>query len=114
MLRGSAQQPQTLAGIHDRVNLIAPMVLAPIQHLKVEHLGNSNPRLHTDEVLIALSMSAVTNPTAEMAMEALSGLRGGEVHSSVILSSVDENTFKKLGMHVTYEPVYQSHALYHK
>ena len=67
-----------------------------------------------DEVLIALSMSAVTNPTAEMAMEALSGLRGGEVHSSVILSSVDENTFKKLGMHVTYEPVYQSHALYHK
>ena len=105
---------KTLAGIHDRVNLIAPMVLAPIQHLKVEHLGNSNPRLHTDEVLIALSMSAVTNPTAEMAMEALSGLRGGEVHSSVILSSVDENTFKKLGMHVTYEPVYQSHALYHK
>ena len=52
--------------------------------------------------------------SAEMAMEALSGLRGGEVHSSVILSSVDENTFKKLGMHVTYEPVYQSHALYHK
>ena len=105
---------KALAGIHDRVNLIAPMVLAPIQHLKVEHLGNSNPRLHTDEVLIALSMSAVTNPTAEMAMEALSGLRGGEVHSSVILSAVDENTFKKLGMHVTYEPVYQSHALYHK
>ena len=105
---------KALAGIHDKVNLIAPMVLAPIQHLKVEHLGNSNPRLHTDEVLIALSMSAVTNPTAELAMEALSGLRGGEVHSSVILSSVDENTFKKLGMHVTYEPVYQSHSLYHK
>ena len=105
---------KVLAGIGDKVNLIAPMVLAPIQHLKVEHLGNSNPRLHTDEVLIALSMSAVTNPTAEMAMEALSGLRGGEVHSSVILSAVDENTFKKLGMHVTCEPVYQSHALYHK
>ena len=105
---------KALAGIHDKVNLIAPMVLAPIQHLKVEHLGNTNPRLHTDEVLIALSMSAVTNPTAELAMEALSGLRGGEVHSSVILSPVDENTFKKLGMHVTYEPVYQSHALYHK
>lgn len=105
---------KTLAGIDDKVNLISPMVLAPIQHLKVEHLGNSNPRLHTDEVLIALSMSAVTNPTAEMAMEALGSLRGSEVHSSVILSSVDENVFKKLGANVTFEPVYQSHALYHK
>ena len=78
------------AGIDDRVNLISPMVLAPIQHLKIEHLGNSNPRLHTDEVLIALSISAVTNPTAELAMEALASLRGSQVHSSVILSSVDE------------------------
>lgn len=105
---------KALAGIRDSVNLISSMVLAPIQHLKVEHLGSSNPRLHTDEVLIALSMSAVTNPTAELAMEALSGLRGSEVHSSVILSQVDENVFKKLGMHVTCEPVYQSHTLYHK
>ena len=105
---------KTLANIRDNVNLISPMVLAPIQHLKVEHLGNTNPRLHTDEVLIALSMSAVTNPTAELAMEALSGLRGGEVHSSVILSDVDVNVFKKLGMNVTCEPVYQSHSLYHK
>jgi len=103
-----------LAGIDDRVDLIAPMVLAPIQHLKVEHLGNSNPRLHTDEVLIALSMSAVTNPTAELAMEQLSELRGSEVHSSVILSPVDENVFKKLGANVTFEPVYQTHSLYHK
>ena len=71
------------------------MVLAPIQHLKVEHLGNTNPRLHTDEVLIALSMSAVTNPTAELAMEALSSLRGGEVHSSVILSDVDAERFQE-------------------
>ncbi len=105
---------KALANIRDNVNLISPMVLAPIQHLKVEHLGNTNPRLHTDEVLIALSMSAVTNPTAELAMEALSSLRGGEVHSSVILSDVDVNVFKKLGMNVTCEPVYQSHALYHK
>ena len=105
---------KTLANIRDNVDLISPMVLAPIQHLKVEHLGNTNPRLHTDEVLIALSMSAVTNPTAELAMEALSSLRGGEVHSSVILSDVDVNVFKKLGMNVTCEPVYQSHALYHK
>ena len=105
---------KALAGIRDSVNLIHPMVLAPIQHLKVEHLGNSNPRLHTDEMLIALSMSASTNPTAELAMEALSGLRGSEVHSSVILSSVDENVFKKLGANVTFEPVYQTQTLYHK
>ena len=102
------------AGIDDRVNLISPMVLAPIQHLKIEHLGNANPRLHTDEVLIALSISAVTNPTAELAMEALASLRGSQAHSSVILSSVDEGMFKRLGMNVTFEPVYQSHALYHK
>ena len=105
---------KTAAGIRDSVNLISPMVLAPIQHLKVEHLGNSNPRLHTDEVLIALSMSAVTNPTAELAMESLSSLRGSEVHSSVILSQVDENVFKKLGMNVTCDPIYQTHKLYHK
>ena len=105
---------KVLANIDDRVDLISSMVLAPIQHLKVEHLGNSNPRLHTDEVLIALSMSAVTNPTAELAMEALSSLRGSEVHSSVILSPVDERVLKKLGMNVTYEPVYQTHSLYHK
>ena len=105
---------KALAGIDDKVNLIAPMVLAPIQHLKVEHMGCTNPRLHTDEVLIALSMSALTNPTAELAMEQIANLRGSEVHSSVILSPVDENVFKKLGANVTYEPVYQSHALYHK
>ena len=105
---------KALAGIRDAVKLISPSVLAPIQHLKVEHLGNTNPRLHTDEMLIALSMSALTNPTAELAMEALSGLRGSEVHSSVILSSVDENVFKKLGANVTFEPVYQTQTLYHK
>ncbi len=103
-----------LAGIGKRIELISPAIIAPIQHLKVEHLGNRNPRLHTDEVLIALSMGAVTNPTAELAMEALSGLRGCQVHSTVILSQVDENVFKKLGCNVTCEPVYQTHRLYHK
>ena len=103
-----------LGNINDRIELISPAIIAPIQHLKVEHLGNRNPRLHTDEVLIALSMCAVTNPTAEIAMEQLSTLRGCQVHSSVILSPVDENVFKKLGCDVTCEPVYQSHRLYHK
>lgn len=103
-----------LAGIGKRIELISPAIIEPIQHLKVAHLGNRNPRLHTDEVLIALSMCAVTNPTAELAMEALSGLQGCQVHSTVILSQVDENVFKKLGCNVTCEPVYQSHRLYHK
>ena len=103
-----------LAGIADQVDLISPLVLAPIQHLKVEHLGNRNPRLHTDEMLIALSMCAVTNPTADLAMEQLSKLKDAEVHSTVILSQVDENVFKKLGAHVTYEPVYERQKLYHK
>ena len=103
-----------LAGIGKQIELISPAIIEPIQHLKVEHLGNRNPRLHTDEVLIALSMGAVTNPTAELAMEALSGLQGCQVHSTVILSQVDENVFKKLGCNVTCEPVYQTHRLYHK
>ena len=92
---------KALAGIDDALHLIAPEVIDPIQHLKVDHLGNRNPRLHTDEVLIALSISAATDPTAEKAMEQLSNLRGCEVHSSVILSAVDEKTFKRLGINLT-------------
>ena len=99
---------KTLGGIHDELHLISPVVIDPIQHLKTEHLGNRNPRLHTDEVLIALSISAATNPTAELAMEQLSKLRGCEVHSSVILSSVDEKVFKRLGVNLTCEPRYKA------
>ncbi len=98
---------KSLGGIRDRLHLISPVVIDPIQHLKVDHLGNRNPRLHTDEVLIALSISAATNPTAELAMEQLSKLRGCQVHSSVILSEVDEMTFKKLGVQVTCEPKFK-------
>ena len=99
---------KTLGGIHDELHLISPVVIDPIQHLKTEHLGNRNPRLHTDEVLIALSISAATNPTAELAMEQLSKLRGCEVHSSVILSPVDEKVFKRLGVNLTCEPRYKA------
>ncbi len=95
-----------LAGMPDDLHLISPNALDPIQHLKVDHLGNRNPRLHTDETLIALSISAVNNPMAEYAMQQLSKLRGCDVHSSVILSSVDEKTFKRLGVHLTCEPRY--------
>ena len=95
-----------LGNMPDDLHLISPVALDPIQHLKVDHLGNRNPRLHTDETLIALSISAATNPMAEFAMEQLSKLRGCDVHSSVILSSVDERTFKRLGVNLTCEPRY--------
>ena len=103
-----------LAGINKELLLIAPSVIEPIQHLKVEHLGNHNPRLHTDELLIALSICAVTNPLAELAIDQLGKLRGCEAHSSVILSRVDENIFSKIGINITYEPKYQAKKLYHK
>ena len=98
---------KTLGGMHDRLHLISPVVLDPIQHLKTQHLGNRNPRLHTDETLIALSICAATNPMAEYAMQQLSKLRGCDVHSSVILSAVDERTFKRLGVNLTCEPRFQ-------
>ncbi len=96
-----------LAGLDDSLHLIAPEVIDPIQHLKVDHFGNRNPRLHTDEVLIALSISAATDPTAEKAMEQLGKLRGCQVHSSVILSAVDEKTFKRLGVNLTCQPQFK-------
>ena len=98
---------KTIGNMPDDLHLISPVAIDPIQHLKVEHLGNRNPRLHTDETLIALSISAVTNPMAEQAMELLSKLRGCEVHSSVILSAVDEKVFKRLGINLTCEPRYK-------
>ena len=99
---------KALGGIRDELHLISPVVIDPIQHLKVDHLGNRNPRLHTDEILIALSISAATNPTAELAMEQLSMLRGCNVHSTVILSPADEKTFKRLGVNLTCEPKFRA------
>ena len=99
---------KALGGISDEMHLISPKVIDPIQHLKVDHFGNRNPRLHTDEVLIALSISAATDPTAEIAMEQLGKLRGCEVHSSVILSAVDVKTFKRLGVNLTCEPRFKA------
>ena len=105
---------KALGGIPKDVHLISPIVIEPIQDLKVNHLGNHNPRLHTDEKLIALTISAATNPTAELAMQQLQKLRGCELHSTVILSQVDDSTLKKLGINVTSEPNYQTKKLYHK
>ena len=105
---------KTLAGIGKDVKLIAPEIIEPIQKLKISHLGNQNPRLHTDEVLIALSICAVTDPVADLALKQLEKLRCCEVHSTVILSSVDENVFKKLGVNLTCEPKYQTKKLFHR
>ena len=104
---------KALAGIDDKVELISPSVIKPVQHLKVDHLGNHNPRLHVDEILIALAISAVSSKRAAQALEQLDNLKGLEAHSSVILSSTDKRTFKKLGINMTCEPKYQVKKLYH-
>ncbi len=105
---------KVLAGIDHSIPLISPNVIEPIQDLKVNHMGNHNPRLHTDETLIALSISATTNPVAELAMQQLSNLKNADAHSTTMLSSVDENVFRKLGVNITCEPVYATKKLYHK
>lgn len=103
-----------IAGISSDIDLVSPIVIEPIQDLKINHLGNRNPRLHTDEVLIALSISAATNPTAEKAMQALQSLQGCEMHSTVILADVDIHTLGKLGINVTCEPLRQKKSYYNK
>ncbi|MCR4962104.1 MAG: DUF1846 domain-containing protein [Lachnospiraceae bacterium] len=103
-----------LAGIDHELHLISPEALEPIQTVKTKYLGSVNPRLHTDEVLIALSVSAASDGDARKALEQVPRLRNCEVHSSVLLSSVDEKIFKKLGMHLTCEPKYETDKKYHK
>ena len=95
---------KVLAEIDDSIDIISPTVIEPIQKLKVEHMGSENPRLHTDEILLSLAVSAVTNPLAKLALEQLPKLKGAQFHSSVILSHVDNKTLKKLGISVTCEP----------
>jgi uncharacterized protein (UPF0371 family) len=93
-----------LGGIDDEIELISPNIIEPLQRLKVRHMGSVNPRLHTDEVLMALSICAVNDPMAKKAIEQLDQLKNCEVHSSVMLAHTDERTFKSLGMHLTCEP----------
>lgn len=105
---------KALAGINKRELLLARETIEPIQRLKTESLGSQNPRLHTDEVLIALAVGATTSENARLALEQLPKLRGCDVHTSVILGSVDEGIFRALGVNVTSEPVFQSKKLYRK
>jgi uncharacterized protein (UPF0371 family) len=97
---------------HER-HLISPAPIEPIQKLKVDYLGSANPRLHTDEILIALSTCAASDEDAKRALEQLPKLKGCQVHTSVILSDVDIKTFKKLGIELTCEPVYEHKGIYH-
>ena len=104
---------KAIAGIDKDLDIISHEILEPVQRLKVENLGNHNPRLHTDEVLVALAITAASCDNAKKAMEALKELKGAELHSSVILSPVDTATFRKLGVNLTCEPAYQTKKLYH-
>ena len=97
---------KAIGGIEDEIHLISPEVIEPLQNLKTNHFGSKNPRLHTDETLIALSICAASDSVAKKALEGLSFLKGSEAHSSVLLSQVDEMVFKKLGINLTCEAVY--------
>ncbi len=103
-----------LAGIDSEVHLLSPYSIEPIQSLKTEHLGSRNPRLHTDEVLIALSVSASTSQDARNALAQIKNLAGCDVHTTTILGSVDETIFRNLGILVTSEPQFQRKSLYRK
>jgi len=102
-----------LANISDEIHLISPVILEPIINLKSKTLGNKNVALSCEEVLMALSICAATNPTAEVAMNKLAMLKGCQVHSTTILSGNDEQTFRKLGIDTTSDPEYPSASLYY-
>jgi uncharacterized protein (UPF0371 family) len=103
---------KALGNIDDSIELISPTIIEPIQRLKVNHMGSGNPRLHTDEILMALAICAVGDSQAKLALSQLDKLKNCEIHSTVILSHVDEKTFKTLGMHVTCEPQRQTTNCY--
>ncbi|HET8048193.1 TPA: DUF1846 domain-containing protein [Streptococcus pneumoniae] len=102
------------ADIAKEVKLIEPEVVKPIQGLKIDHLGSRNPRLHSNEILIALAITATENPDAARAMEELGNLKGSEAHSTIILTDEDKNVLRKLGINVTFDPYYQYDRLYRK
>ena len=104
---------KTVAKIDDSVLLISPEVIGSMQRLKVEYLGNRNPRLHIDEMLVALSIAANTDSNAEKAFSALPELRGCDAHSSLVISPIDELTYKKLRIYISCEPEYQTNCLFH-
>jgi len=105
---------KALAGIEDGIKLISPEVIGTIQTLKTDYMKSQNPRLHTDEMLVALAISAASDPNAMKAMQKIDALEGCDIHCTVILSSVDDGVFKRLNMQLTCEPTYEKNNLYHK
>ena len=105
---------KAIGGIGDQFELISAQVLEPVCNLKTRYLGHKNPRLHTDEVLMALTISALTNPLAELAQQQLPKLRGCDAHFTVVISDVDEKLLRCLGINVSCEPKYETKKLYHK
>ncbi len=101
-----------LAGVDHEIKLIKPEAIVPIQDLKVRFLGGKNPRLHTDEVLIALTFAGMSDPNAAKALEQLPKLRGCQVHTTVMLTDVDRHIFKRLGVDLTCEPVQTKKRFY--
>lgn len=105
---------KSLGNIDSEYELISSTVLEPICELKTNYLKHKNPRLHTDEILLALTVSALNDPTAKLAKEQLSNLKGSDAHFSVIISEEDEKILKRLGINVSYEALYETKRLYHK
>ena len=103
-----------MAGLDGKLELLPPSVIEPISRLKTENLGHRNPRLHSDEVLIALAISALTNPLAALVQQQLNRLRDCDAHFSVVISQEDIKLYQRLGINVSCEPKYESHKLYHK
>ena len=101
-----------LAGIEHEIKIISPQAIEPIQSLKTKYLGSRNPRLHTDEVLIALSVSAATSKDARLAMDQLPKLKGCQVHVSVMPGSVDIKQFKRLSIQATFEAKYEKNSVF--
>ena len=104
---------KVLSGVPHEMHLIAPHALEPLQKLKTAYLGSKNPRLHTDEALIALSISANSNPAAQMALDALPKLSGCQAHSSVMLAPVDIRTMKRIGIQLTCTPVFEGKSVFY-
>ena len=102
-----------LAGISHETHILSPAAIEPIQILKTAYLGSRNPRLHTDEILIALSSSTALNPAAQKALDQIPNLKGCQVHTSVMLSQVDIQTFKRLGIQLTSESIYEHKSILH-
>ena len=105
---------KAVGGIADQFELISAQVLEPVCRLKTQYMGHRNPRLHTDEVLLALTISALTNPLADLAQQQLPKLRGAEAHFTVVLSEVDAKLLKRLGVQVSCQPRYETKRLFHK